>query len=82
LAEAYTCLSNRQNKNNMPVDSNRRSRRRICLSCIAVTIFGLCVFYLGYQGLSQGSIAVSFKNGEHLVAYANGPHAEYFAFEV
>lgn len=67
----------------MPVDWNARpARGRFLFGCIALFALGLLAIYLGYQGLSEGSINVFFKSGERLVAYANGPHAEHFAFEV
>lgn len=49
---------------------------------MALIIFGLCVFYFGYQGLIEGNTVVSFRSGKHFVAYANGPHAESFVFKV
>lgn len=66
----------------MPVDSSHRSRGRFLFTTMALIIFGLCVFYFGYQGLIEGNAVVSFRSGKHFVAYANGPHAESFVFKV
>ncbi|WP_439894082.1 hypothetical protein ACS7SF_21130 (plasmid) [Ralstonia sp. 25C] len=67
----------------MTIDSDSRWRRQIFVCCIAMVILGLSLFYLGYQGLSRGSVEVYLKSsGKHFMAYAKGPHAASFVYEV
>jgi hypothetical protein len=62
--------------------SYRNGLVRLILGGIVLGSFGAAFFISGWNGLSSGEITVYRKLAPSFVAYANGPHATQFIFEI
>ena len=62
--------------------SYRNGLLRLIFGGIVLGSFGAALFISGWNGLSSGVITVYRKIGPSFLAYAAGPHASQFTFEV